>query len=270
MGFFLNRVTAVSAYLAELARFGVREAVGSLDDEVVFILDGVGGFQFAPLLVRRAFQRDATAPGTILVNWQFGLPGEIWTDLMWLRRNRVMGAKLARRLLAFRRAHPTTTVHVLAFSGGAGIAVFALEQLRGRRLVETLALGCPALSPRYNLGPALQAVTRAYALVSHRDRGILGLGTRIFGTTDREFGPGAGAVGFRIPPDASQEDINAYAKFREIRWSPELKETGHHGGHTGWVSSRFLQQHLISILRGTPLLSAHEVLPTCEAHRPGT
>ena len=261
MGPFLNRVTAVSAYLVELARLGARESVGPLDDEVVFVLDGVGGFQFAPLLVRRALQREATAPGTIVVKWQFGIPGEIWTDLMWLRRNRVMAAKLARRLLAFRRAHPTTTIHLLAFSGGAGIAVFALEQLRGRRLVETLAMGCPALSPQYNLGPALQAVTRAYALVSHRDRGILGLGTRIFGTTDRKFGPAAGAVSFRIPPDASEEDIRAYARLREIRWSPGLKETGHHGGHTGWVSSPFLQQHLLPILRGKPLLSVHEVLP---------
>jgi hypothetical protein len=261
MGIIFNRVTAVSTYLMELARFGLRESVGPLDQEVVFVLDGVGGFQFAPLLVRRALQREATAPGTIVVKWQFGVPGEIWTDLMWHRRNRVMAARLARGLLAFRREHSETMIHLLAFSGGAGIAVFALEALRGRHLIETLALMCPALSPQYNLGPALRTVQRGYALVSRRDTGILGLGTRIFGTTDRKFCAAAGSAGFRIPPDASGEDVQAYAKLREIRWSRSLKESGHHGGHTGWVSARLLQYHLLPILRGRPLLPVHEVLP---------
>ena len=261
MQFFFTRVTAVSRYLLELARFNVPESVGPLDQEVVFIIDGVGGFQFVPLLLRRALRMQRSTLGTVVFKWQCGLPGEIWTDLMWLRRNRLMGGKLARRLLAFRRAHRQATIHVLAASGGAGIAVFALEQLRGRRIIENLVLPCPALSPEYNLGPALQAVQRGYALVSERDWGILGLGTRVFGTTDRRFGPSAGMVGFRLPPDASAEDLHAYTKFREIRWSPALREYGHHGGHTGWASGRLLRHHMLPIIRGEPLLPVHEVRP---------
>ncbi len=259
MGFMLTRVRAISTYFVELARRGIPESCGPLENEVVFILDGVGGCQFTPLLVRRALRRERVELGTIVYAWQFGLPGEIWTDLMWLRRNRVMAGQLARKLLAFRRAHPQTVIHVLAYSGGAGVAVFALEGLHGRGLVDTLILACPALSPQYNLGPALRSTKRCYALVSRQDRGILGLGTRIFGTTDREFSPAAGMTSFWIPQDASAEDVEMYGRLREVRWTPALRALGHTGGHTGWASSPFLRSHLLPLLHGTPTLPLHEV-----------
>ena len=259
MGFLTTRVRTISTYLAERLRYGTPEVVGPVDHEVAFILDGVGGFQFAPLLIRRALREQQCTVGTILYAWQYGLPGEIWTDLCWLRRNRVMGAKLARRLLAFHRSHPETRVHLVAYSGGAGIAVFALEALRGRRIVETLIMPGPALSPEYNLGPALGAVQRAYALVSERDAGILGVGTRMFGTTDRRFTRAAGMVGFRRPTGLSAEDAEAYQHLGEIRWTPVLAEDGHLGGHTGWADVRLLRRHLLPLLRGEPLLPVHGI-----------
>jgi len=260
MGFLTTRIRAVSTYFAERARYGVPEFVGPLDEEVAFILDGVGRFQFAPLLIRRALREEGVPMGTVCYDWQFGLPGEIWTDLMWLRRNRVMGAKLARRLLAFRRAHPQTRIHMIAYSGGAGIGLFALESLgHGRRFIETLLLACPALSPDYNLGPALRGVARAYALVSRKDTGILGLGTRIFGTTDRRFTSAAGCKGFEIPCNCSPVDGQSYERLQEIRWTPELRKLGHTGGHTGWASVALLRRHLMSILQGEPLLPTHQV-----------
>jgi hypothetical protein len=247
--------------VAERVRHGAPELVGTIGDEVLFILDGVGGFQWGPLMVRRALRLEREALATVLHRWQYGLPGEIWTDLMWLRRNRVMGAKLARRLLAFRRTYPDTRIHLLGYSGGAGIAVFACEALRARRIIETLMLPCPALSSSYNLGPALRATIRCYALISRKDRGILGLGTRVFGTTDRRFEAAAGMTGFRIPAEASAEDRAAYDRLREIHWSPALKALGHHGGHTGWLSVPLLRKHLLPILRGHPLLPTTEVPP---------
>ncbi|MGB2987814.1 MAG: hypothetical protein WBE26_18250 [Phycisphaerae bacterium] len=245
--------------IAERVRQGLPEVVGPLDREVLFILDGVGGFQAAPLMVRRALQEAGSELGTVIVDWQCCLTGEIWTDLMWLRRNQLMGCKLARRLLAFRRAHPQTAIHMLAFSGGAGIAVFACERLRGRCIVDALILACPALSPAYNLGPAMRAVKRCYALISRRDKLILGLGTRIFGTTDRRFSPAAGLLGFRLPAGISDDDARAYERLREIYWLPSLKEEGHHGGHVGWGSVSFLRHHLPGMLRGEPRLPPHQV-----------
>ncbi len=259
MGFLIDRLSVIGAYFAELLRHGLPATVGSTDREVIFILDGVGGFQFVPLLARRALRGQNEVPGTTMFRWQFGLPGEIWTDLMWRRRNEHMAGVLAETLIAFRESHPLAAIHVLAFSGGAGIAVWACERLGGRARVQTLALACPALSPTYNLGPALRSVERCYALVSARDRWLLGVGTGLFGTTDRYFGPAAGQVGFTCPGSLSEEDARAYERLREIRWSPAFSEDGHRGGHTGWARVKFLRRHLLPIIRGEPLLPVHRV-----------
>jgi pimeloyl-ACP methyl ester carboxylesterase len=254
MGFLLDRIAVIATYVAELVPHGIPVSVGPVEHEVVFILDGVGGFQFVPLMVRRALRENGVAIGTIVYRWQFGLPAEICTDLIWHRRNRLMAARLARAILAFRRDHPRAVLHILGHSGGAAIAVWACEFLRGRGAVTTLVLLGPALSPTYDLRRALRSVQRCYAMVSRRDRWMLGAGTRIFGTMDRRFCSAAGRVGFRPPTALSSEDRSAYDRLREIHWTPLLERDGHHGGHTGWARVSFLRRHLLPILHGEPAL----------------
>lgn len=263
-----NRIEVVATYVHELRRYGFPVDGGASSKEVVFVLDGVGGFQFAPLMIRRAFRLAGVDIPVIMHRWQFGIPGEIWTDLMWYRRNKWMGAKLARRLRSFRRTHPDTLIHMVAFSGGSGVGVFACERLR-RTLIETLVLFCPALSPLYDLAPALRNVRRCYATVSHRDNFILGWGTRTFGTIDRKRTRAAGREGFTIPARVTDRDRLLYQRLREIRWTDELRGLRHQGGHTGWVSVPFLREHLPSMLRGEPSLPMHAVaapepVPHCQ------
>ena len=210
-------------------------------------------------MAQRALREQGAETGTVLFRWQTPVPLEIWTDLMWERRNRMMGLRLARRLLAFRREHPEAVIHLLAFSGGTGIATFACEWLAPRQLISTLILACPALSPQYNLAPALSVAKRCYALISRRDTFILGLGTSLFGTMDRRYGKGAGLTGFRLPAGLTPEEVAVYDRLREVRWSAELRRCGHHGGHTAWASPGFLARHLVPLLRGKPELPTYEV-----------
>ena len=259
MGVFADRATVMGRYFVELARRGLPATTEPLTREVVFVLDGVGGLQFGPLLARQALREQGAEIGTVLFRWQTPVPFDIWTDLMWERRNRMMGLRFARRLLAFRRVHAEAVIHLLAFSGGTGIATFACERLAPRRLMSTLILACPALSPQYNLARALDAVERCYALTSRRDTFILGLGTSLFGTMDRCYGKGAGLTGFQLPAGLTLEERAAYERLREIRWSPELRQCGHHGGHTAWASPGFLSRHLVPLLRGRPELPTYEV-----------
>lgn len=273
MGILRERFSVVTQSFLDRFRFGLPVQTGVIKDELLFILNGVGGFQFSPLMIRRMVRTQGLALPTEFYRWQFGLPIEIWSDLMWLRRNRVQGAKVARRLLAIKRENPNLRLHVIAYSGGAGIGAFACESLKGRAVIDTLILAAPALSRHYNLAPALRAVERCYVLVSAGDTAILGLGTRLFGTTDRCFAPSAGMVGFAVPPRATAAEQALYdGKLREIHWSKELTSFGHHGGHTGWLTQPFLRDHLMSLLGGEPTLPARRVtsgIPVTDAQLTG-
>jgi len=254
-----SRIKLLGVGAAEWWRHGVPVVVGSLDREILIVVGGVGGFQLAPLLARRALRERDEPIGTVAYRWQFGVPGEIWTDLMWYRRNRVMAARLARIIANLRRQHRSARIHILAFSGGAGIAAFACERLSDRGLLGTLILAAPALSPTYDLGPALRAVERCYALSSPRDRWVLGVGTRSFGTMDRRRVASAGMRGFRIPSGLPSRDTDAYDRCREVVWTPGLRAEGHHGGHVGWLAGGFLRRHLVDLIRGRPSLPTRPV-----------
>jgi len=259
VGVLIDRASVIGTYLVELTRGGLALRVGDVSREVVFVLDGVGGFQFVPLLLRRAWRDDPDTPGTIMFRWQFGLPGEIWTDLCWRSRNLRKAAEFADVLADFHLREPAATIHILAFSGGAGIALWGCERLAGRAPIETMVLACPAISPGYNLATALGAVRRCYALVSHRDTGILGVGTTVFGTVDRLHCSSAGRTGFSMSPDLSDDDREVYDRLGEIHWTPELRSLGHRGGHTGWAQVAFLREHVLAMLQGEPKLDVLKV-----------
>jgi len=261
MQFMTTRARAIRAYVSELIHNGLPRQVGNPEKEVLFILDGVGGMQFMPLLARRALREEGIDLATVFNHWQYGLPGEIWTDLMWHRRNRVMGVQLARLILKYRRQFPHSRMHLLGSSGGAGIAIYALESLRDHMQIDTLLLACPGVAPTYHLAPALHVVQRCYVLVSHRDNVILGLGTRLFGTTDRRRTTAAGCAGFVIPAGLDVFDRAAYDRLHEIHWTPDMASLGHYGGHTGWTANAFLRKHLMPLLHGEttlPLRRARE------------
>lgn len=259
MGFLATRATLIATYTVELFRQGLPESVGPVEREAVLILDGVGGFQFMPLLIRRVVREENWPLGTLWYRWQCGLPVEIWTDLMWHSRNRRQAECLAGIITRFRDQHPHSRIHLVAYSGGCGIAAFTCERLAPLRMVDTMVLACPAISPTYNLAPALRAVNRCYALVSRRDNVILGAGTTVFGTVDRRFTCAAGMAGFRLPPGLSASDAAEYEKLKEIEWTPELRKFGHRGGHTGWANLPFLREHLLPLLRGEPRLLVRNI-----------
>lgn len=258
MSYIADRISLLTHGIAERWQYGLKETSGETDKEVLFIVDGVGGFQFGLSSARKVFRDEHIPIGTVLYKWQFGLVGEIWTDLMWYKRNRRMAEKLAHKITDFHREHPDTIIHLWAISGGAGVAVFACELLE-KQMIDTMILAAPSMSPQYNLAPAMRSVNRIYALTSKNDYCILGVGTRIFGTTDRRFTRSAGMLGFQLPADISEEDRQVYERYREIRWEPSWRKEGHYGGHMTWVTLRFVRGHLVPILRAEPRFEAYKI-----------
>lgn len=161
------------------------------------------------------------------------------------RENRAQAKKIAQRLVEQVRARPAEKVILTAHSGGAGLAVWALEQLPDDVMVDELYLLAPALSPGYDLSRALRHVRKAYAFNSEYDGAILGLGTRVFGTIDRVQSDAAGRVGFRPPEDA---DSKQYAKLVQVPYDPAWMSLGNVGDHIGVMGRAFARSYLAPLM----------------------
>ena len=180
-------------------------------------------------------------------NWGLPFPGGYFANLTRIDRNRRRAADIAAAICDYQDAYPGRPVHLVAQSGGAGIAVFAAEALPAERQIESIVLLGAALSPTYNLARAM-ARTRRGLLNSYstRDTFVLGWGTRVFGTTDRQFTRAAGCVGFQMPPHLSDADRALYdEKLTQLPWMPEMAEAGrHYGGHVSCGCETHLTQHI--------------------------
>jgi Serine aminopeptidase, S33 len=159
--------------------------------------------------------------------------------------------RIAEVIRQFQSGRPGNPVFLVAKSGGAGIAIKALERLDENRVQRAILLA-PALSPRYDLTTALRAVRREIVVFwSPLDVLILGAGTRLFGTMDRVRTAGAGLVGFLVPGpnDPDTERKRQYTKLRQVRWQPRMVGFGHLGGHFGVDHPRFLRKYVVPLLR---------------------
>jgi len=171
-----------------------------------------------------------------------------WIDaLQAYGRNHDQARRVADKIAAHVRAAPRAGAIVTAESGGAGIAVWALEDLPGGVMVDDVVLIAPALSPAYDLSAALRHVRhRVYYFSSPGDWFILGWGTRVYGTIDGQHTDAAGLVGFHPPVTA---DPAQYRKLVEVKYDPGWWRYGNFGSHAGGMSSTFAREVLAPLLR---------------------
>ena len=119
---------------------------------------------------------------------------------------------------------------MVGYSGGGGLIIMIAEALPDGVKLNNAVLVHAAISPDYNLVPALEHIDgKLVNSYSPGDWLVLGLGTRLFGTTDREHTESAGKVGFVI--EKAVTDVDLRAKVEQIKWSREMISSGHLGGH---------------------------------------
>jgi hypothetical protein len=161
-------------------------------------------------------------------------------------RNRHQADQIAHLISSHAASNPTGHIVLTAESGGAALAVWALERLPRNVRVDQVLLVQPAISPGYDLSRALRHVRRnMYYTSSPGDWFVLGLGTRVFGTSDGAKTNAAGFVGFKLPSTA---DARQYRKIIELRYDPAWMRWGDFGGHTGALSSLFAFHVLAPLL----------------------
>ena len=158
-------------------------------------------------------------------------------------RNRRDAAAVADEIATFRQGHPDEPIDLVGYSGGGGVAVMVLEALPTGLLVRNVVLVQPALSPDYDLTLALTHVEgRLVNFYSPYDVFILGAGTRIFGTMDRKYTASAGLTSFNVDqavPRAEQRE-----HFEQVRWTKDMRQAHHWGGHHSMVRFEWNRQYV--------------------------
>jgi pimeloyl-ACP methyl ester carboxylesterase len=215
---------------------------------VVFVASGIGGFDLASLAAPWVLPHAGVPHEVRIFPWTHG-KGHHFRDLQDLRHLLEKAGELARLVREFKEAHPDRPVYLVGRSGGAGLVLAAAEQLPPATL-ERIILIAPAVSPNYDLRPALTATRQEIvSFYSPNDWLILGWGTSHFGTEDRVYGPSAGLLGFRRPVDGPAEARALYERLVQIRWNARMLWEGHSGGHFGTSSPAFLAKEIAPWLK---------------------
>lgn len=217
---------------------------------LVLVLPGIEGASVWSRSMAVGLEDGSVGSAVELYDWTVGLPGSFLINLTALERNRRQARRVADRIIDYREKYPGNPVHIVAHSGGAGIAVLVLEALPAGRQIDSVVLLAPALSPEYELSTALRRVRRIYNFYSAHDVTLLKLGTTLFGGIDREFGPSAGAVGFSMTDNLDPEQKRLYkARLRQVAWGPALERAGASGTHMGWTSRKFARTYVAPLIR---------------------
>jgi len=173
---------------------------------------------------------------------------DVGLSALYARERHQREADVVAKMITRRfRADPRTRIYLSGHSGGTGIALWALERLPPDVKVESLLMLASAMSPTYDLSPALRHVRgKAYALHSPYDP-VLGVGTRMFGTIDGVKTDAAGRVGFTKPPKAV--DPRQYEKLVSIGFDPAWIRLSNIGDHIGPMMRPFAREVLAPLLR---------------------
>ncbi len=218
---------------------------------VVFLIDGVGGFGFAPKVMEKVLVEAGVPHELRHFYWSHGF-GRWHADLTDDENIRRKASELSDSIMDTRVRARERPIYVVAKSGGTAIALAALAQLPAES-VDRVVLLSSAVSPNYDLAPALRSVrTDLVSFWSSRDKLILGVGTTIFGTADGMMGESAGLVGFRVPEQADAATVLQYRKLRQIEWGPSMRKTHNYGTHIGTSMPLFVREYVAPLIGGNP------------------
>jgi len=167
-------------------------------------------------------------------------------------RHREQAGRIAELISGRLARNPRTLLTITCHSGGAGLAVWALERLPDDLQVEDVFMFAPALSPAYDLSAALARVRgRMLVFSSPYDSVILDVGTRLFGTIDGVKSVAAGLNGFVMPAGA---DAVLYRKLVPVPYKPHwLLEYGNAGSHICAMGPLFARHVVARLMLGETL-----------------
>jgi pimeloyl-ACP methyl ester carboxylesterase len=203
---------------------------------------------------------DGGYPGAVeVVDWTTGYWPLFLYHLRAGERHQTFAHWIADKIVSYQTHFPGRPVNVVGYSAGAVVAVQALEALPRGVTVDRTVLLAGAISPLYDLAPAL-AHTGQGILSYYQTQDVVALwaGTTLAGTADGSHLPSAGAVGFWTPLGATEADRQLYReKLVQLPYNPRMALSGNFGGHFQAVGRKFVAGWIAPELAGnsTPTIA---------------
>jgi pimeloyl-ACP methyl ester carboxylesterase len=214
----------------------------------MLVLDGAGDFEATTTAFQEAVRADGAPLWIDAVHWSHGY-GRILADQIDQDHICCAGQALAARITAYHQKYPRLPIHLVGHSAGSAVVLAAAAVLPPNS-VDHIVLLAPSVSADYDVRPALRCACGGVdVFYSQRDVAYLGLGTGIFGTTDRRWTPAAGRVGFRVAA-TSAEDAALLARLRQHPWNASVVWTGNEGGHYGSHHVCYLRAYVLPLFAG--------------------
>jgi hypothetical protein len=180
--------------------------------------------------------------------WSHG-HGRLFADLWHHSHHRAKGKELADLLLHQRRTCPSGKIYIVCHSAGAAVVLAAAGCLPPHT-IDRIVLLAPAVSPEYDLRPAL-CCSREGIDSFYSSRDLISRLMCLVGTADGHWQCSAGCVGFTPVGDGWAEE-GLYRNLRQYAWQKEMAEASHHGGHFGCTQLDFFRCYVIPLLNSCP------------------
>ena len=220
-------------------------------------LPGVGGYLACDRRMLAGLRDAGVAANIVVYDWTDNHPGI--DALQAYQRNQRQAKKIAGLLAAHAAADPDSPIYITSHSGGCGLAAWALQDLPPSVKVQTILMMAPALSPTFDLTPALRHIKgNLYVFSSPLDSVALFTGTRLFGTIDGVRTAAAGFGGFVQPPGA---DPILYRKLAQRPYESDWIKYDDFGGHVGAMSRAFAGAVLAPLIGGNAVSSTQADAP---------
>ena len=207
---------------------------------VLFTVDGSGSLRSTSKDLAKAICCSGLPIEVHPFEWSHGI-GHVLTDLCNRSYHAKKGCELAQCVMAFREANPHRAIGLIGHSSGAAIVLAATEFLPPGS-VDRIILLAPAVSPGYDLRPALRAslcgIDTFYSRGDLVSRWLL-----LTGTADGRHRVAAGCTPFE-EPDACCPDTDLYHNLRQHSYGQDGA-----GGHFGCTRFAFFRTRVIPLLR---------------------
>ncbi len=247
--FRLGVVSALSVALAPFGRRAARfhqrlAAYDRREHGLIIVLPGIEGISSVNDGITRGLAAAGLPHSMIIHDWR---RYRIWSPLHLAseQHNRQQARVVVDIVVDYQRNFPGRPVHLIGHSAGSGVALFVLESLPDDVKVQSVILLAAAVSRRIDAESlAERTIDGIWNFYSALDMPTVGLGTLIFGTTNRRHEVSAGALGF-IERSPKSESTGLF----QIRFRPHMMRDWNLGGHFGATNSAFVRHYIAPLLQ---------------------